>query len=50
MFTGLSQEREYRVNAEHADVARFYDSGDPAYGQIREVLIGLISDAQEERE
>ena len=50
LITGLGQEREVRVNADHGGVARFQSSADPTYYSIKEILIGLERDIQEERE
>ncbi|KAI9695527.1 MAG: hypothetical protein M1820_008540 [Bogoriella megaspora] len=45
---GVGQEREVRVNADHADIAKFRSSSDPTYSTIREVLLTLVRDVQEE--
>ena len=47
---GLPQEREVRMNADHAGIARFRDTMDSSFYSVREVLLGLISDVHEERE
>ena len=49
LIAGLNQEREVRVNADHAGVARFLSSADPTYYSIKEILLGLERDIQEER-
>lgn len=48
MILGVGQEREVRVNADHADVAKFRNPGDPTYSAIKEILLSLVKDIEEE--